>query len=231
MKSPEQEPVDFAFVLATSVHDMKNSLGMLLNTLSDVMTRFPAQTPEQEKSYGVLEYEASRINSELVQLLSLYRLEQDQIHVHVDEYSVRDLLDEQVARNADLLASRRISLEVSCDNDLFGYFDADLLGSVINNVLVNAARYTRNTIRLSAEEAEGGVKIVVEDDGSGFPAAMLDPDSWLSSRANFAAGRPHLGLMFASRIAQMHKNKGKSGQILLDNLSILGGGRFAIWIP
>ena len=79
----ESPKLDFSFVLASSVHDMKNSLGMLLNTLSNVIATYPPSSPEQAKSYAVLEYEAARINSELIQLLSIYRLENDQIGIHM----------------------------------------------------------------------------------------------------------------------------------------------------
>lgn len=231
MSEQQNESVDFAFVLASSVHDMKNSLGMLLNTLTDVMVQFPAQTKEQEHSYAVLEYEASRINSELIQLLSLYRLEQEQIHVHIDQYSVLDMLEEQVARNTNLFTARKMELQIDCSADLFAYFDVDLLGSVVNNLLVNASRYSKQRVMVSAQLSNNGLLIHVDDDGAGFPVVMLDPVSWQSSKVGFAAGRPHLGLMFASRIAQMHINKGIQGHISLENHGLLGGGRFSIWLP
>src|SRR3954471_12288506 len=79
----ESQEVSFSFVLASSVHDMKNSLGMLINTLADVMSKYPPQNQEHAKSYSILEYEAARINSELVQLLSLYRLDHDNVRVHI----------------------------------------------------------------------------------------------------------------------------------------------------
>ncbi|RYZ78801.1 MAG: sensor histidine kinase, partial [Moraxellaceae bacterium] len=104
----ENSEIDFSFILASSVHDMKNSLGMLLNTLGDVMEKYPAQNQEQAGSYAVLEYEAARINSELIQLLSLYRLEKDSIRVHVDEHFVIDVLNDQIARNHMLLQTRSI---------------------------------------------------------------------------------------------------------------------------
>src|SRR6187402_2493726 len=122
----ENQEINFSFVLASSVHDMKNSVGMLLNTLADVMVQYPPQNANHAKSYTVLEYEASRINSELIQLLSLYRLDHDQIRVHIEEHFVIDLLNEQLARNYELLQMKKINLMVDCDESLIGYFDSDL---------------------------------------------------------------------------------------------------------
>ena len=228
----ENQEISFSFVLASSVHDMKNSLGMLLNTLADVMVQYPPQNENHAKSYAVLEYEAARINSELIQLLSLYRLDNDHIHVHIDEYFVIDLLNEQVARNHELLQTKKIDLVVDCSDSLIGYFDNDLVSGVLNNILVNCARYSTGKLKVSAvQTAEGGLCISVEDDGPGYPEDMLNASTFAEARTNFANGRPHLGLLFANKVALMHKNKSRQGSIALSNVSSLGGGCFKLFLP
>jgi K+-sensing histidine kinase KdpD len=231
-ESEEDQEISFSFVLASSVHDMKNSLGMLLNTLADVMVQYPPQNESHAKSYAVLEYEAARINSELIQLLSLYRLDNDHIHVHVDEYFVNDLLNEQVARNHELLQTKKINAIVDCDDSLVGYFDHDLVSGVVNNILVNCSRYATRMLKISAAQTdEGGLCISVEDDGSGYPEDMLNASTFAKSRTSFANGRPHLGLIFANKVALMHKNKSRQGFIALSNKSSLGGGCFKLFLP
>jgi K+-sensing histidine kinase KdpD len=225
----EDQEVDFSFVLASSVHDMKNSLGMLLNTLSEVMTEYPPQNDAHAKSYAVLEYEAARINSELIQLLSLYRLDHDQVRANIDECIVADVLGEQVARNYGLLQTR--SLDVVCDESLIGYFDSDLVGGVINNILVNCARYSKQKLKLWAQQTPEGLCIAIEDDGPGYPQDMLNASTFAEAQASFAGGRPHLGLMFANKIALMHTNKSQHGFIRLSNDSSLGGGVFKLFLP
>lgn len=227
----DSQEVSFSFVLASSVHDMKNSLGMLLNTLADVMTKYPPQNNEHAKSYAVLEYEAARINSELIQLLSLYRLDHDNVRVHIDECIVLDVISEQIARNHELLQSRNVELILECDESLIGYFDNDLVGGVINNIIVNCARYSRQTLKVSAQYTDEGLAITVEDDGPGYPDDMLNASTFAESRTNFAGGRPHLGLLFANKVALMHKDKSRQGFIRLSNNSSLGGGSFKLFLP
>lgn len=225
------QEVDFSFVLASSVHDMKNSLGMLLNTLAEVMVQYPPQNNEHAKSYAVLEYEAARINSELIQLLSLYRLDHDQVRAHIEECMVIDVLSEQVARNHGLLQTRQLELVLQCDESLTGYFDSDLVGGVINNILVNCARYSKHKLILSAQQTAEGLCIAIEDDGPGYPQDMLNASTFAETRVSFASGRPHLGLMFANKVALMHRNKAQQGFIRLTNDSSLGGGRFSLYLP
>lgn len=230
MSSDIQE-IDFSFVLASSVHDMKNSLGMLLNTLAEVMVQYPPQNSEHAKSYGVLEYEAARINSELIQLLSLYRLDHDEVRVHIDEYILIDVLSEQIARNHGLLQTRALEVILQCDESLAGYFDSDLVGGVINNVLVNCARYSTQKLILSAQQTAEGLCIAIEDDGPGYPQDMLNASTFAEAHTSFANGRPHLGLMFANKVALMHRNKAQQGFIRLTNDSTLGGGCFRLYLP
>lgn len=227
----ENSEIDFSFVLASSVHDMKNSLGMLLNTLGEVMEKYPAQNQEQSSSYAVLEYEAARINSELIQLLSLYRLDHDRIRVHVDEHFVVDTLNDQIARNHMLMQTRAIQLELDCDDNLQAYFDSDLIGGVINNVLVNCARYCKKKICISAQQGTEGLCITIEDDGPGYPADMMNDNDEPGGAIGFSGGRPHLGLLFANKVALMHKMKDRHGFIRLSNNSRLGGGCFGLYLP
>ena len=229
--SKENSEIDFSFVLASSVHDMKNSLGMLLSTLGDVMEKFPARNEEQASSYAVLEYEAARINSELIQLLSLYRLDHDCIRVHVDEHFVIDTLNDQIARNHMLMQTRAIQLELDCDDNLQAYFDSDLVAGVLNNVLVNCARYCKQKICISARQEPEGLRITIEDDGPGYPADMMDNDDEAGVTIGFSGGRPHLGLLFANKVALMHKMKSRHGFIRLSNNSRLGGGCFSLHLP
>lgn len=227
----ETEAIDFSFVLASSVHDMKNSLGMLLNTLADVMAHYPPQNEAHAKSYAVLEYEAARINSELIQLLSLYRAEHENVRAYIEECTVIDVLNEQVARNHTLLQTRALDLVLECDEALTGYFDSDLVGGVINNILVNCARYSKSKLKLSAQQTPEGLCISVEDDGPGYPEHMLNAATFSDVKAGFAGGRPHLGLMFANRVALMHKSKTQQGFICMNNEGSLGGGCFKLFLP
>lgn len=230
-KESNDTSLDFAFVLASSVHDMKNSLGMLLNTLAGLMEKSPPQDAEQTKTYATLEYEAARINSELVQLLSLYRMQHEHLLVQVDEHHVIDILEEQTARNDMLFRTRGIDLQVDCDEDLSWYFDGELIGGVINNILVNCARYCRNTLQISASIVDNALCIAIADDGQGYPASMLAAPQEVNAGVSFSSGSTNLGLLFAHRVADLHRSRDRHGYIRLANQGPLGGGVFQLWLP
>ncbi len=229
-KANAENQLDFSFVLAHSVHDMKNSLGMLLTTLAGLMDRYPPQDETQAKFFSTLEYEAARINSELVQLLALYRMDEQQLVFEVDEHHLLDIIEEQVARNDTLLKARQLRIEVDCEGDLTWYCDSEMLGGVLNNILVNCARYSHQQILVSAKVENGFMCISIADDGEGYPDFMLR-DFARPGNVSFSSGSTKLGLLFAQKVMEMHKARGQKGFMTLANQGPLGGGVLSLHLP
>ena len=222
--------MDFSFVLASSVHDMKNSIGMLLNTLASMAESAPPKDETQAQYFSTLEYEAARINTELVQLLSLYRLEEQQLTVVIDEHYVLDCLEEQLARNESLLSSRKIEVTLQCSDTMKWYFDDEILGGVINNLMVNCARYAQKKLQITVAEVNGYLCIEVADDGEGYPASMLGEESQ-SISMGYSPGSTRLGLVFARKAMALHKSKTQQGYLTLANGGSLPGGVVKLYLP
>lgn len=224
------DQMDFATVLANSVHDMKNSLSMLLSTLDEVNGECAAHCPSSMKLTQLM-YEGQRVNAHLIQLLSIYKIQNHQHALNVEEHYLQDFLQEAVYAHEPLLIPRGISIEAACDANLKGYFDRELVAGVINNVVNNAYKYSKDKIRLSARAHDGFIEIAVEDNGRGYPPSMLCRNSNEGTPINFRTGSTGLGLYFSSLVAQLHKNKNRCGYISCSNEGIDGGGKFSICVP
>lgn len=232
MTNDDKGNADFSLILASSVHDMKNSLGMLLNSLEEIIRDTPERDEKQARQFGVLQYESARINTELIQLLSIYRMQHDRLPVRIDEHYPVEMLEEQVARNHLMFEVNNLEVIIDCDEDLFWYYDSELVGGVIHNILVNGARYSKDKMRLSARIEDEVLTIVVEDDGDGYPSFMLgSEDHDFSQTVSFSEGSTHLGLYFSRQVAQMHTRGERKGSIQLDNGGRLGGGVFTLRLP
>jgi K+-sensing histidine kinase KdpD len=224
-----QTSIDISTILASSVHDIKNSLGMLLGTLDDLVHSKDFETTEEKRQLAVLQSEASRINNSLIHLLGLYRLQKDKLPLQIKEVFVNDLLEEQIASNENLLNLQSIEVTLDCAEDLNWYFDSQLIGSVINNILINALKYTQKTIAIKAWVENSVLKIQIDDDGSGYPESILTNQNATTHAINFATGSTNLGLYFAASIADAHERNGKKGYIELSNHD--SGGRFTLTLP
>ena len=223
--------MQFSDVLASSIHDIKNSLSLVLNTLDELLED-PSTHFADRNQANVLRFEASRVNNSLIQLLMLYKMDGQQLSPNVMEHNVEDFLDEIVAANRSLVDSLDIEFSHECDPWLSGYFDDNLVQGVLNSAIGNAERYTRDAIRLSACEEDGYLVLRIEDNGGGFPAFMLEQVGTGGAAADsFNSGSTQLGLYFASQVAGLHVDGERHGRLALRNNCALGGGCFELWLP
>lgn len=226
-----KQPLDFSLAFGSAVHDVKNSVGLLLHSLDEFMKANPPQTEEDNQRAVVLNYEASRINNDMMQLLSIYRLENQRLFISVEEVMVHEFLEDEMLAHNTLLKMKNLDVEIDCDESLSWYFDSMLMKNVLNNVLVNTIRYTKDKLRVAVEPMDGFIRISVEDNGQGFPEELCkDPGGYLT-RINFNTGSTGLGLYFSARVAELHRNGDREGHIEVDNNSRIGGGAFRIYIP
>ena len=227
----DRQPLDFSLAFGSAVHDVKNSVGLLLSTVDELMAANPPQTDEESQRAVVLNYEASRINNDMMQLLSIYKLENDKLLMAVESNMVCEFLEDELLAHESLFTMKKVDMEVDCDENLSWYFDSMLLKSVFNNVLVNTIRYTDSKIRISAAVEDGYLCMAIEDNGRGYPDALCEDPGGYITRINFNTGSSGLGLYFSARVAELHANKGRVGHIEVANNSSLGGGAFRIFLP
>ncbi|RCU50504.1 sensor histidine kinase [Corallincola holothuriorum] len=223
--------IDFASVLATSVHDMKNSLCMLIQSLDTLAMQITEENPKYGPELANLHYEASRLNGDLLHLLALYRADQQQLPLHIEEFFIEDLVEELISRNQLYISSRKIDVELDIESDLAWYLDQDLIGSLLNDVLVNAMRYTKNRIEIKAQEENGYLVMQIVDNGGGYPDEMLTLNQPIQDNFNIQTGRTGLGLFFARLIAAAHKRGDLCGNIELKNKSDSDGSVFTLRLP
>lgn len=219
--------VHFPAILASSVHDMKNSLSNLRALITQLENQYPESKPPEFKQ---LEFESNRLNNSLMQLLTLYKIDASQFNLNIDENSVRDILDDIVAQQSSLLALSEIELSVDCDDDLFCFCDSTLVGNAISTLVNNAQRYCHSKILLSAKQEGEYMVFYIEDDGEGYPQNFL-ADSQKTFDIDLVGGNTGLGLFFVATIAKMHHQGESHGFIKTDNASSLGGARFSLYLP
>lgn len=221
----------FNSILMSFIHDIKNSLLMSLSSLESLYQQLDELQPEHKNQIALIQYELRRINNSLVELLSLYKMENQLFSVQEDQYNVYDYLEELIINNKPLSSKQNFSIKLECDEEVEWFFDKDLIGTIINSTINNSIRYAKSKVILNAEICNGFLEIKIEDDGSGFPEKMFNRPDTLETAINMNTGSTGLGLYFAEQIAHIHKNGERTGITRIDNKSRLGGGRFTLCLP
>ncbi|MGX5913686.1 sensor histidine kinase [Aliidiomarina sp. Khilg15.8] len=222
-----QDPADFTTILGAAVHDMKNSLWLLLQNIENVANELEGSPAG--RSLADIQYEAQRLNTGLMQLLSLYRNEQAALPINTEEQFLDELLEELQENNRFYADRHEITLTVAASDNLAWYMDRTLITVLLQDVVINALRYAKSQVAMKAERCDNKLRIEIRDDGPGYPHDMLQ-DAAEMRVADIESGRTGLGLYFASRIAQAHTRSGQHGTIRLQN-SDAGGSIFELWLP
>lgn len=229
--SGSESGLDFSTVIASTVHDMKNSLAMLMQAHAQWLARLP-DTQRQSREQSVIDYEFAHLNGMLVQMLGLYKLGVDQLPLQPGYHELDDFIEAQLAVHQELFASRGISATYKVDDfSPLGFFDRELIGSVVANIITNAIRHARHALLISVREEVGQLVLTVNDDGDGYPKQMIERQADYVQGINQRTGSTGLGLYFAARIAQLHQRGGLRGRIEISNGGPLGGGLFSLYLP
>lgn len=218
---------NFTHILASSVHDLKNSLQTVRTLIRGLVSVHQySENPE----FRILDFETSRMNSCIMELLILYRLEVSHFKPMLDEYSVLEILEEVAHQQNFQVELRQIKLTVDCSDEFFCFCDNTLINTVLISVVNNALRYCRLAIRLSARQQDDFICLCIEDDGPGYSPEVLASTQAVKS-SELDKGNTGLGLHFASTIAGLHRQGQRKGFITIDNEATLGGARFSLFLP
>ncbi len=226
----EVEDPMFVDVMACAVHDIKNSIGLLLDSADGVAAVMSANGAG-EHQLGSLQCEARRINYDLMHLLGLYKAERAGFRLHAEVVNCEELLEEVHAFNVELLARRGIALHAHCGSAVEGFFDRELVRGVVNSIVNNAFKHAISRVEIGCEVHDGYTVLSVDDDGAGYAPKLLAANDLAPGPSNYRSGNTGLGLFFARRIAALHEHRGRRGRIVLGNESHCGGGRFELWLP
>ncbi len=219
----------FVDLLANSVHDIKNSIGLLLSA-ADALSVIPL-AGEARADVCTLQHEARRINYDLMHLLGLFKFERTRAAVQLSVVDCHELLAELAAFNEELLAQRGIALTTDCRLAGEGYFDRELVIGVLNSIVNNAFRHAHAKVVVTCEVRDGYTVFSIVDDGAGYAPKLLAADLDQPGMTAYRHGNTGLGLYFARRIAAMHEHRGRQGRVELRNAADHGGGCFELWLP
>ena len=115
------------------------------------------------------------------------------------------------------------------ENPVQFYARPNALTSAFTNIIENAARYAKKTIKITEIDSEESVVVTIEDDGVGIPnnkkALALQPFVRLDESRSESTGGTGLGLSIAQTAIENH-----GGEIFLED-SELGGLKVRIVLP
>jgi K+-sensing histidine kinase KdpD len=208
----------FVDVLASGVHDTKNTLFDAMGRIDAVRRSLPPGDAEAPallaEAYSAIERSADR----LARILSAYRLIRHENPVALLPTSLGDLAEYARLRAASEWTGSA-ALTVASDDEVW-ILDRELVADCLVNALLNAARNAGKQVALELRVSGGWLELSVSDDGPGFPQGVLHGDEPTGS----------IGLFLADKLAALHRRGERQGNLKLTNRPE-GGALFLLRLP
>lgn len=212
--------------IADAAHELRTPLAVLR-----IHAQNARQAPDPADRAQALEQllnGVDRATRVVAQMLTLARLEPGAAHPAMQRLDLRGLARDVLAELAPLALPRDQELALIAEDgaDLSLTGEAASLATLVQNLVGNALQYGKpgGRVQVALEAVEGGVRLRVDDDGPGVPAALRPAlgQRFFRQAGGEGAG---LGLSIVARIAELH------GARLAYGDSPLGGLRAEVWLP
>jgi signal transduction histidine kinase len=203
--------------LSEMMHNLKGPLQRV---------RLAIDSPMPERLAGA-DDAVDQIDSTVNSLLSLSRLDVGLPPSAFTTVNLQDFIDSCVDHES-FESEGQINIVISNVDSRLVHMDVSSLGAAVAQLVDNAKKFAKHSVRISAGlasdagKARGSVAIVVEDDGPGVDAEIIDKifDRFVSRRP----GGTGLGLAMVQAVAVAH---GGSASV---SSSALGGAKFTMVI-
>jgi len=170
--------------------------------------------------------ETDRLTRLTTDLLTLARADAGQL---VPRPSRIDLLGASRAIAERLLCREGVAVDVR-GKPVMAEADGDWLAQIVTNLIANAKGYAATSIRIAVSRKGRQARLVVADDGPGFPAELLPHVFDRFARGDLARGRTEggTGLGLAITASLVHA---QGGTIRATNGPPLGGACVVVTLP
>lgn len=159
--------------IANVSHELRTPISMLQG-YSEAIIDDIAATEQEKKDIAEVIYEESLRMGRLVnELLDLARMEAGHIQLQEESTNVQEFVERVVRKFQGLAKDKAIQLSFKCEkcNEVTVSFDPDRIEQVLTNLIDNAIRHTEptGTVEVKATMLDNGIKVDIQDSGSGIP--------------------------------------------------------------
>jgi two-component system sensor histidine kinase KdpD len=161
-------------LLQSVSHDLRTPLATIRAAAGTLRPGTQLSTADQQESVDAIDREVEYLNRLVTNLLDLSRIEAGVLRADLDVFDLDDLVGRTLERLGPRLGGRPLELDLSA---LRVKVDPTFLDEAVTNVLENAVKYAPAPaplrIRAQASEADGLVRLTLEDGGPGVPPDAL----------------------------------------------------------
>ena len=156
-------------------HELRTPLATLKGTL-EVLIRKPREQSEYEDKIKFSLTEIDRMTATIEQLLLLARLDANSKTVDQSLVSLPTIIDEILSRHKKRISEKRLTIDSQSDVDLEGLVPQYYTNLILENIIGNAIKYSKDATTIHIDVLLQDSKIVckVQDEGIGIKKEDLN---------------------------------------------------------
>jgi len=164
VRSLEQAERNF---YANISHDLRTPLTLILAPI-DTLLSVVGLDARERRSLETIQRNALQLRRLIDQLLDVEKIQAGRVEITRVPTDLRNLVENIVAKSSGEAAKRRLRIDAGAIEVRPMAIDAGWIDSALMNLVANATRFARTSIRIVARDAPEGAVIDVEDDGPGI---------------------------------------------------------------
>ncbi|WP_243386470.1 ATP-binding protein [Bacillus kexueae] len=218
--------------IANVSHELRTPISMLQGYSEAILDDIPTSDEERKEIVQVIYDESLRMGRLVNDLLDLARMEAGHISLNYESLSLQPFIEKVIRKFYKPAKEKNIDLSVTWENEVKeAHFDPDRIEQVLTNLIDNALRHTNSGgfVKLTIQKTETGLKMDVQDSGSGIREEDLPFVFERFYKADKARTRGRsgtgLGLAIAKNIVDAH-----NGNIHVHS-KLNEGTTFSIYLP
>lgn len=202
-------------------HELRTPLTLILAPLEEIMSK-PISDSYLKKQYQLIQYNTQKLYQLVDQLYKFRKAEAGTLRLNVEYANLVDFINEVYSSFRPLADRKQIDFRfIHCNEEIYTFFDRDVISKILFNLLSNAFKYTRlgGIITIDLSIVTNHVVIKVADTGIGinpeFHDKIFERFYQINSKeTNLGSG---IGLSFTKHLIELHY-----GEITMDSTSGVG---------
>lgn len=208
LKETEQMKTNLLWTISHELRTPLTSIvmgtGLLLNNTAGILNE------EQKEIVQAMDEDSNELLKLISDLLDLSKLDSGKMHINYTDISIKELIEGSIKSFSNIAEDKEVNISFDYDKELpLVKADANKIKSVINNLIINALKFTTSgdEIRISAKLDNSFIKVIVSDTGCGIPEECLESifEKFIQlNNPHGDKGGTGLGLAISKEFIKMH---------------------------